>query len=151
MPRAPGGPAERSGSSSRAEPSPSYDRQQRGVTGFAVGDEAREKAEDRIDQVRQVYDRHGTIFHVAWIAAAVLVIFAGLVMTVFPGPAMLVLPLGLAMLAVVFSWARRLLVFGADEGADAAHAWKDASTWIKVATVATAAAVVGAIGAWALL
>ncbi|MBW3562755.1 MAG: PGPGW domain-containing protein [Actinobacteria bacterium] len=71
-------------------------------------------------------------------------------MTVFPGPAMVVLPLGLAMLAVVFGWARRLLVFGADEGAEAAHAWKDASNWIKVATVATAAAVAGIL-AWTLL
>lgn len=117
-----------------------------------MGDKARDKAQRRIDRVRDVYDRHGVVFHVAWIAAAVIVILAGLAMTVFPGPAMVVLPLGVAMLAVVFGWARRLLLFGADEGADAAHAWNDASTWIKVATVATLfAAVAGAIAAWVLI
>lgn len=115
-----------------------------------MGDEAREKVQRRIDQVRDVYDRHGVIFHIAWIAAAVVVILAGLAMTVFPGPAIVVLPVGVAMLAVVFGWARRLLLFGADEGADAVHAWKDASTWMKVVTVVTIAAVAGGIAAWVL-
>lgn len=116
-----------------------------------MGDEARQKAQRRVDQVRDVYDRHGVVFHIAWIAAAVALIFAGLAMTVLPGPAMVVLPLGLAMLAVVFGWAQRLLLFAADEGADAAHVWKSASTWMKVGTVATVAAVAGGIAAWVLL
>ena len=116
-----------------------------------MGDEAREKAERRIDQVRDVYDRHGVMFHIAWIAAAVVVIVAGLAMTVFPGPAMVVLPLGLAMLAVVFGWARRLLLFGADEGAEVAHAWKDTSMLVKVATVAVVAAAAAGIAALVLV
>jgi uncharacterized protein (TIGR02611 family) len=36
-------------------------------------------------------------------------ILIGLVMTVLPGPAFLVIPLGLAVLATEFVWARRLL------------------------------------------
>lgn len=116
-----------------------------------MGDEARQKAQRRVDQVRDVYDRHGVVFHIAWIAAAVVIIVAGLVMTVAPGPAMVVLPLGVAMLAVVFGWARRLLLFAADEGADAAHAWNNASTLTKVGTVATVAAVAGGIAAWVLI
>ena len=116
-----------------------------------MGDEAREKAQHRLDQVRDVYDRHGVVFHIAWVAAAVLVILAGLAMTVFPGPAMVVLPLGVAMLAVVFSWARRLLLFGADEGADAARAWHDASTWLKVATVVIGLAAAAGVAAWVLI
>ena len=115
-----------------------------------MGDEAREEAQRRIDRVRAVYNRHGIVFHIAWIAAAIIVIVAGLAMTVFPGPAMVVLPLGVAMLAVVFGWARRLLLFGADQGADVAHAWNDASTWVKVATLATVAAAAGGIVAWIL-
>lgn len=113
-----------------------------------MGDEARENAERRIDQVRQVYDRHGVVFHIAWIAAAVIVILAGLAMTVFPGPAMVVLPLGLAMLAVVFGWARRLLLFGVDTGSEAVQAWRDASWWMKAATLVVVAAVAGGIAAW---
>lgn len=113
-----------------------------------MGDEARQKAQQRIDRVRDVYDRHGVLFHIAWIVAAVVVILAGLAMTVVPGPAIVVLPLGVAMLAVVFGWARRLLLFGADEGADAAHAWKGASIWMKIASLAAIAVVAGGIAVW---
>lgn len=116
-----------------------------------MGDEARQKAQRRVDQVRAMYDRHGVVFHIAWVAAAVVIIFAGLAMTVFPGPAMIVLPLGVAMLAVVFGWARQVLLFAADEGADVAHAWNSASMWMKVGTVATVAAVAGGIAAWMLI
>jgi tellurite resistance protein TerC len=37
------------------------------------------------------------------------VLLIGLAMTVLPGPAILVIPLGLAILATEFVWARRLL------------------------------------------
>jgi len=37
------------------------------------------------------------------------VLFAGLAMTVLPGPAIVVIPAGLAILATEFLWARRLL------------------------------------------
>lgn len=38
-----------------------------------------------------------------------LVLLAGVVMLVTPGPAFVVIPLGLAILATQFRWARRLL------------------------------------------
>lgn len=116
-----------------------------------MGDEARENAQRRLERVREVYDGHGLILHIVWVAAAIVVIGAGLAMTVLPGPAMVVLPLGLAMLAVVFGWARRLLLVGVEEGADVARAWRHASTWMKVSTAATVAAVVGGIAAWVIL
>ena len=37
------------------------------------------------------------------------VVLLGVVMLVTPGPAMVVIPLGLAILAIEFAWARRLL------------------------------------------
>jgi tellurite resistance protein TerC len=37
------------------------------------------------------------------------VLLAGLAMTVLPGPAVIVIPAGLAILATEFLWARRLL------------------------------------------
>ena len=38
------------------------------------------------------------------------VLAVGVVMIVFPGPAVVVMPLGLAILATEFIWARKLLV-----------------------------------------
>lgn len=116
-----------------------------------MGEQARDKVEERIDEAREVYNRHGRAFHLAWVGAAVLVILAGIVMMVFPGPALVAIPVGLAMLAVVFGWARKLLLFGAGEGADLVHAWKDASTGAKVATVVVLLVAAGGLAVWFFL
>ena len=42
-------------------------------------------------------------------AAGFTVLLAGLAMTALPGPAFIVIPLGLGILATEFIWARRLL------------------------------------------
>ena len=42
-------------------------------------------------------------------AVGVSVVLVGLVMVITPGPAIIVIPLGLAILALEFAWARRLL------------------------------------------
>jgi uncharacterized protein (TIGR02611 family) len=50
--------------------------------------------------------------HVRRVAVAFVggtVVLVGLAMTVLPGPAILVIPAGLAILATEFAWARRLL------------------------------------------
>lgn len=51
----------------------------------------------------------------AWLKRAVVavigftVLFVGIAMMILPGPAVLVIPLGLAILATEFLWAQRLL------------------------------------------
>lgn len=42
-------------------------------------------------------------------SVGVTVVLVGLVMVVTPGPALVVIPVGLAILAIEFAWARRLL------------------------------------------
>ena len=42
-------------------------------------------------------------------AAGLTVMIAGIVLLVLPGPAFLVIPIGLGILAIEFEWARRLL------------------------------------------
>lgn len=116
-----------------------------------MGDEARREAQDRIDRARGIYDRHGVVVHVLWIGVAVILILAGLAMTVLPGPAAVVVPAGLAMLAVVFGWARRLLLAGVDHGADALEHVRQTETWVKVLTAAIVVCAVGGVAAWFLL
>ena len=62
-------------------------------------------------------DRSGRLLHLTWqqtrrvliaiVGASVLLI--GVVMILAPGPAFVVIPAGLAILAIEFVWARRLL------------------------------------------
>ena len=50
------------------------------------------------------------------------VVLIGIAMLVFPGPGLIVIPAGLAILATEFVWAKRWL----RSGKGAIHRWKDA-------------------------
>lgn len=63
----------------------------------------------RLRARREKYRQKGLVYKTAWITAGVIVVLAGLVLVVFPGPALVVIPIGLAMLALQFAWAERLL------------------------------------------
>lgn len=47
------------------------------------------------------------------------VLLIGIVMLVFPGPALVVIPIGLAILGAEWAWARRLLRTVRDKGGEA--------------------------------
>lgn len=70
----------------------------------------------RAHAVQRNYHRHGPVFRVAWLVAAFVVIVVGLAMTVLPGPAIIVIPLGVAMLAARFRWAQALLQWTIEHG-----------------------------------
>lgn len=70
----------------------------------------------RLEDRREAYQEKGIIYRTAWVIAAVIVVLAGLAMTIFPGPAVIVIPLGLAMLSFEFAWAGWLLDKGVDGG-----------------------------------
>jgi uncharacterized protein (TIGR02611 family) len=53
-----------------------------------------------------------TYRHARWLVVSIIgftVLLLGIVMIVTPGPAFIVIPLGLGILAVEFAWARKLL------------------------------------------
>lgn len=68
--------------------------------------ELREDIQRRVIAVQRHYHEGGRVVRSLWVVAAVFVIIVGLAMTVLPGPAVVVIPLGLAMLAVRFRWAQ---------------------------------------------
>lgn len=70
--------------------------------------------------------------------AGVIVVVAGLVMIVFPGPALIVIPIGLAMLSLEFAWAERLLDSTLERGIDAKDVALAASRKQKIAGAAVA-------------
>jgi tellurite resistance protein TerC len=92
---------------------------------------------EKLERHRAAYRQHGPIYRAAWVTAGVIVVLAGLAMVVFPGPAVVVVPLGLAMLSFEFCWAQRLLDNGVQQGA----AVKD-----KIVEAPTRDKVLGAIG-----
>jgi uncharacterized protein (TIGR02611 family) len=58
---------------------------------------------------RQRHRQRRRSFRIAFAMAGTLVLAAGMAMIVLPGPAFVVVPVGLAMLALEFGWADRML------------------------------------------
>jgi uncharacterized protein (TIGR02611 family) len=82
----------------------------------------------KLQERRENYQEKGRVYRALWITAGITVVAAGLAMVVFPGPAVVVIPIGLAMLSLEFCWAQRLLDRALEGGLDAKDAVKDAST-----------------------
>ena len=65
-----------------------------------------------VQKLRDQRERHlerGRIYRAAFVVAGVIVLLGGLALLVLPGPAFLVIPIGLALLSLEFAWAEQLL------------------------------------------
>lgn len=106
-------------------------------------EELRQDIQRRVHAVQSHYHGAGPVVRVLWLGAAVVVIMAGIAMTVLPGPAIIVIPVGLAMLAVRFRWAQWALRASIDHGVRLQRAFVKASVGVRLAwSAATLATVV---------
>jgi uncharacterized protein (TIGR02611 family) len=64
---------------------------------------------DRLDERRARHGERGKAYRVLFGLAGFVMLGAGLAMLVLPGPGLLAVAIGLAMLALEFAWAERLL------------------------------------------
>jgi uncharacterized protein (TIGR02611 family) len=69
----------------------------------------RPKLIERLEARRASHRHRHPLFRVVFGIAGALVLLAGVVMLVTPGPAFVLIPIGLAMLSMEFVWAERLL------------------------------------------
>jgi uncharacterized protein (TIGR02611 family) len=63
----------------------------------------------RLRERRARHKRRGRTYRIVYAIAGFTVTLIGLIMFVTPGPALVVIPIGLAMLALEFAWAERAL------------------------------------------
>lgn len=63
----------------------------------------------RLQRQRRSFRRRSPIYRTLWVLAGAVVLVVGIVMTVLPGPALVLIPIGLAMLSLQFRWAQHLL------------------------------------------
>ena len=63
----------------------------------------------RLQARREEFLGRGRLYRIAFVTAGFTILLAGLAMLLLPGPALLVIPIGLAMLSLQFAWAERLL------------------------------------------
>ena len=94
--------------------------------------------------------KRGRLYRLGFVLAGLVVLATGVAMLVLPGPAFVVIPIGLAILSLEFEWAERLLeraLIKGDEARRKAAAASPAQKALSAAAVAcaVAAAVTAAI------
>jgi uncharacterized protein (TIGR02611 family) len=101
------------------------------------------KAQRLVEGLSDRRTRHkerSRIYRIAVVGAGVVVLLAGLAMTVLPGPAVVVIPIGLSLLALEFVWAETVLEKVA-KGADFALSRRPPKkAWVAAAAVLVATA-----------
>ena len=103
---------------------------------------------DKLAERRERYKERGRIYRVLFVVSGLIVTFVGIAMLVLPGPAFVVIPIGLAMLAMEFAWAENALEKALTQAEKAQQTAKDASTAQKVLTgIATALGIAAAVAA----
>jgi uncharacterized protein (TIGR02611 family) len=101
---------------------------------------------ERLMARQETHRRRHPVFRVAWGAAGFVVLLAGVVMLVTPGPAFVLIPVGLAMLALEFEWAERLLEKALQQAEKARAKATETTTAQKVGgAVLAAGALAGAV------
>ena len=101
-----------------------------------MSDEHEEQHESRwaqkLAERREAYQQRGTLYKVVYLTAGVTILAAGIAMLALPGPAFVVIPIGLAMLAVQFAWAENMLEKALVQAEKAQNTAKEASRTQKI-------------------
>ena len=87
---------------------------------------------------------------VLYICVGFTLLLAGLAMLVLPGPALLVIPIGLALLSLEFAWAEELLERALEKGESAKRKAAETTTTQRILSGVAAALACAAFGAWAI-
>jgi uncharacterized protein (TIGR02611 family) len=102
----------------------------------------------KLREQRSRHREHGFIYRGAFVVAGLTIVLGGLAMVVLPGPAVAVIPIGLFLLALEFTWAERLLERAIEQAESAKEKAGETSPLQRIlATVAIAAAAGGAVAA----
>jgi len=101
---------------------------------------------ERLQAQRATHKQRRLVERVAFVVAGFTVLFAGVAMMVLPGPAFVVIPVGLAMLSLEFAWAARALEVALDKAEKATQSAKETSRLQRIIiAIAIALAVIAAI------
>jgi uncharacterized protein (TIGR02611 family) len=106
----------------------------------------RPKLIERLELRRATHRERHPLYRVAFGIGGAVVTVAGLIMLVTPGPAFVLIPIGLAMLSMEFVWAERLLVKSLEQAAVAQEKAAQTTTGQRIlAAIATLLAIAAAV------
>ncbi|MBJ7519545.1 MAG: PGPGW domain-containing protein [Solirubrobacteraceae bacterium] len=91
------------------------------------------------------------VIRVLYAAVGVTVLLAGLIMLVTPGPAFAIIPIGLFILALEFTWAEAALEKSLEQADKAKQKAAQTTRTQRVLTATAVVLAVAAVVAWALM
>jgi uncharacterized protein (TIGR02611 family) len=106
---------------------------------------------DKLHARRRQHRGRPRVIRVLYAVAGATLLLAGLAMLVLPGPAFVVLPLGLFLLALEFAWAERALVSSLTQAERARMRAAETTALQRALSAAVVLLVAGGIVAWAIV
>jgi uncharacterized protein (TIGR02611 family) len=112
----------------------------------------RPKLIEKLEARRATHRDRGRLYRIGFGIVGAAVLIAGVIMLVTPGPAFVLIPIGLAMLSLEFVWAERLLEKSLEQAqiaqAKAAQTTRTQRILVGIATALAIAACVLAVLWW---
>jgi uncharacterized protein (TIGR02611 family) len=105
----------------------------------------------RLEAQRERHRERPLAVRILYIVVGFTLLAAGVAMLVLPGPAFVVIPVGLAVLSLEFAWAERLLHHALKQGEVAKRRAARTTTGERILTGIAVALAAGAFLAWGLL
>lgn len=106
---------------------------------------------ERLQARRDEHRDRPFVVRALYVVIGFTLVLAGLAMLVLPGPAFLVIPIGLAVLSLEFAWAERLLGRALQHGETAKRKAAETTKTQRVLTATAIGCGAAALVAWALL
>jgi uncharacterized protein (TIGR02611 family) len=116
-----------------------------------VSDKPQGKWAEKLAKRREEYKNRGRVYRILFVLTGAIITLAGVALLVLPGPALVVIPIGLAMLAMEFAWAENALEKALEQAERASESAKEASRGQKIAAGVAITLGIGAIVAWAIV
>jgi uncharacterized protein (TIGR02611 family) len=116
----------------------------------ATEDPPKPRIVQRLEAQRDRHRRRPLVVRVLYIVVGFTLLLGGVAMLVLPGPAFLVIPVGLALLSLEFAWAERLLERALEQGEVAKQKAAETTKTQRILTAIAVALGAGALAVWAI-
>ncbi|HUR87211.1 MAG TPA: PGPGW domain-containing protein [Solirubrobacteraceae bacterium] len=118
---------------------------------MAVDEPQKPKLVRRLEQQRDRHRERSFAVRALYVVVGFTLVAAGIAMLILPGPAFVVIPIGLALLSLEFAWAEDLLHRALEQGEAARRKAAETTRTQRILTGVAVALGAGALFAWALL
>ncbi len=106
---------------------------------------------ERLQTQRERHLQRSKPVRALYIVAGFTILLAGLAMLVTPGPAFVVIPIGLALLSLEFAWAEEMLERAIEQGEKAKQKASETTATQRVLTGIAVALGIGSLVVWGIM